>query len=592
MKKHIKICVVNILLANIILLIGGIYVGSSSEAQTPTKLLTVKKPGSNISIMDVWSDNRVGIGTSNPASTLEVAGTGITLGGVTRTTWPTGSGTGAFTDTGSLAYYTGGNVGIGLTSPGATLDIKGNLTTALTGTLTVPAASTGVIGSGTSFTTELTIGSAIKIGSEVFTIVSIADDTHLTLDTAHTAGALNATCFKGGNLLSMQNRAGVSRLVVNGDTGNVGIGTTGPGGKLHIESTGDILAILDSDSNNSGEDDNPRLELRQDGEIVIGGLGYVGTAGQIYANSTVNAMYLVNDSGTDLQLGTNNAARVTINNTGNVGIGTISPGVKLAVNGNVTIGSSSGGVNPKVELLVETTRQYGLESSTTGSVGYSVRGLASGVSSVGVYGLSTGGAGTGLYGKATSGFGVFGSGSAWSFYASGTGTDYGPFTGGHEVRLSNDFPVDIQTGMIVSVTGEARVRKNEDGAVSISSTLPTVTLSDKADDKAVFGVYDGKAYLDKEHWYNASESERFARVNALGEGRVWVSNINGDIEAGDYITTSDIPGYGHRQKDDLLHSYTLGKAIETIDWDSVTDTVDLNGQTHKVYLLAVVYTSG
>jgi len=81
-------------------------------------------------------------------------------------------------------------------------------------------------------------------------------------------------------------------------------------------------------------------------------------------------------------------------------------------------------------------------------------------------------------------------------------------------------------------------------------------------------------------------------VNALGDGRAWVSNINGNIEVGDYITTSLIPGYGQRQDDDLLHSYTLGKATETVDWDSVTETVQFNGKTFKIYLIAVVYTSG
>jgi hypothetical protein len=71
-----------------------------------------------------------------------------------------------------------------------------------------------------------------------------------------------------------------------------------------------------------------------------------------------------------------------------------------------------------------------------------------------------------------------------------------------------------------------------------------------------------------------------------------VSDVNGPIAAGDYITTSEIPGYGQRQDDDLLHSYTLGKAIETVDWEDVTDMVEYDGQTVKVRLLAVIYTSG
>ncbi|GMR11466.1 MAG: hypothetical protein BMS9Abin28_2298 [Anaerolineae bacterium] len=67
---------------------------------------------------------------------------------------------------------------------------------------------------------------------------------------------------------------------------------------------------------------------------------------------------------------------------------------------------------------------------------------------------------------------------------------------------------------------------------------------------------------------------------------------NGDIEAGEHISTSELPGYGQRQDDDLLHSFTLGKATETVDWDAVTETVASNGQEYRVCLLAVVYTSG
>ena len=98
--------------------------------------------------------------------------------------------------------------------------------------------------------------------------------------------------------------------------------------------------------------------------------------------------------------------------------------------------------------------------------------------------------------------------------------------------------------------------------------------------------------MHDEHWYRAQAGERFATVNSLGEGRVWISNTNGGIKAGDYITTSLLPGYGQLQHDDLIHSYTLGKAIETVDWDTVTETVGFAGKTFKVYLVAVVYTSG
>jgi hypothetical protein len=208
--------------------------------------------------------------------------------------------------------------------------------------------------------------------------------------------------------------------------------------------------------------------------------------------------------------------------------------------------------------------------------------------------LARGTFGRGVLGYAigTNSTGVRGRGEQYDFYASGPGTNYGPFTGAHEVRFAQDFPEDIRLGMIVSVTGRAEKRKKEDDETSLSSTLPTVTPTQKVRDKAVLGVLVSEGPLDKDHWYESRDGERFGVVNALGEGRVWVSNRNGDIEAGDYITTSSIPGYGQKQDDDLLHSYTLGKAIETVDWDSVTETVDSNGETYKVYLIAVVYTSG
>lgn len=257
-------------------------------------------------------------------------------------------------------------------------------------------------------------------------------------------------------------------------------------------------------------------------------------------------------------------------------------------------------------LRVDTTGSYGLYGTSTGYPGYGVYGYAAGTSGgYGVYGYAASNSGYGVFGYApgtygegtfgyapgTNGRGVLGNGGQYDFYAVGPGVNYGPFTGAHEVKLSDDFPRDVKPGMIVSATGETKTRVHN-GTVSLSSTLPTVRLSSTANDKAVLGALVSEAPLPKEHWYNSSNGERFGIVNALGEGRVWVSNLNGEVQAGDYITTSPVPGYGQKQDDDLLHSYTLGKATENVDWNSATETVEFNGQRYKVYLTAVVYTSG
>ena len=275
----------------------------------------------------------------------------------------------------------------------------------------------------------------------------------------------------------------------------------------------------------------------------------------------------------------------------------------------------------------EGTGVYGEAASTQDWVHYGGKFKASGQNGVGAYGISTGSQGKGVFGEApkyggyfissaslgravyaeaqetnsigiygkavhANSTGVWGEGANWDFYANGAGTNYGPFTGAHEVRFAQDFPENVRPGLIVSVTGKTLIRRKENGEISLSSTLPTVTLARTLQDRAVFGVLVSQGPLPEGHWYRAKEGERFGVVNALGEGRVLVTDVNGPIEPGDYITTSPIPGYGQRQDDDILHSYTLGKAIEKVDWENVTETVDFNGRSVKAYLIAVVYTSG
>jgi hypothetical protein len=178
------------------------------------------------------------------------------------------------------------------------------------------------------------------------------------------------------------------------------------------------------------------------------------------------------------------------------------------------------------------TTGRGVYGETTGTEGRAVYGKAKGASGIGVYG----------YGAGTSGIGVYGRGIEYDFYA-GNGT-YGPFTGAHEVKFSEDMPEKMLPGMVVSTTGKTEARSDESGKISVSSTLPTVKLSAKANDKAVFGVIVSEGPLPKDHWYESQDEESFGIVNALGEGRVWVTNRNGNIGNGDYVTTSEIPGYG------------------------------------------------
>jgi len=79
----------------------------------------------------------------------------------------------------------------------------------------------------------------------------------------------------------------------------------------------------------------------------------------------------------------------------------------------------------------------------------------------------------------------------------------------------------------------------------------------KAYDKSVFGVYSGKH----------EKEGNLHLIYALGDGQILISKEGGDIEIGDYLTTSSQEGHAMKQGDDLLHNYTVAKALETVDWD-------------------------
>ena len=68
-------------------------------------------------------------------------------------------------------------------------------------------------------------------------------------------------------------------------------------------------------------------------------------------------------------------------------------------------------------------------------------------------------------------------------------------------------------------------------------------------------------------------------INGLGEGMVWVCDKSGNLENGDYITSSTAAGYGQLQSDDLMHNYTVGKITQDCDFTTLTITrwVDLAG---------------
>ena len=85
------------------------------------------------------------------------------------------------------------------------------------------------------------------------------------------------------------------------------------------------------------------------------------------------------------------------------------------------------------------------------------------------------------------------------------------------------------------------------------------------------------------------DERRRIRVASIGEGGIWVTNEYGNIENGDYITTSSIAGYSTKQDDDLLHNYTVAKATQPYNFASASNDSDLG---YKSVLIACTYHCG
>ncbi|MGA0120645.1 MAG: hypothetical protein ACO3HJ_04240, partial [Methylophilaceae bacterium] len=117
--------------------------------------------------------------------------------------------------------------------------------------------------------------------------------------------------------------------------------------------------------------------------------------------------------------------------------------------------------------------------------------------------------------------------------------------------------------------------KKGNQAITQNETLPYCSLACKNRDKSCFGVIseseDPNERVDR---YGAfctpfekEDGDTRIYINSLGEGALWVTNKNGPLESGDYITTCDLSGYGMKQDDDILHNYTVAKITMDCDFN-------------------------
>ncbi len=243
----------------------------------------------------ITSAGKVGIGTTSPSQTLDVAGniqaTGASSiaalydsnhymrveanasGGVLKGT--DGGVVTTFVRSYGDSYFNGGNIGIGTTSPNSTLHVKS---------------------SGTNSQSLLRLES--NSGTRAFIGSDAQDDSYLYL-------------YDSSDTLKTAFRTDGNHSYIAGG-GNFGIGTTSPSESLHVS------GVARADTLRAGGGSN-------------------SAPGIAFINSTTTG--LTNPAIATLGFVTGGQERIRINSSGNVAIGTSTPYEKLHVNGRVRASS-------------------------------------------------------------------------------------------------------------------------------------------------------------------------------------------------------------------------------------------------------------
>lgn len=259
---------------------------------------------------------------------------------------------------GDAFFVTSGNTGAGETYVCNNVGTITFGTTAITfvqvSATQVYSAGTGLTLTGTTFSLTAPVATSLGgTGLSSFTsggAVYATSTSALTTGTLPvTAGGTGATSLTSGYLVKGNGTSAVSASVIY-DTGtNVGIGTASPGAKLAVASGNINLTDLYA-------------------------LNWGAQSTYIYGSSSAG----------NIKLATNNTDRVTVDASGNVGIGTSAPGAKLnvqqAVTGSVTsllLSRTTGNVGDEQSIvwqqndlsnLQAASIAAGVDSATSGSL--------------------------------------------------------------------------------------------------------------------------------------------------------------------------------------------------------------------------------
>ena len=212
------------------------------------------------------------------------------------------------------SYITGGNGG----SEGAALTLAVDATSANTASKVVARDASG------NFSAGVITGTRLEARNSGATQIYLDSTTSGSKEIVfQNNGATAGYVWASGSYVGLGGGGAATSLFVTAASGNTGIGTTSPGGRLEVNfpvaSGATALILRTSDGGANGT-------IRWQNSTAVNG----AAIGSNYNVSDVGALEFLNG----------NTTNVIFRSSGNVGIGTTAPGQKLEVNGNILAGNS------------------------------------------------------------------------------------------------------------------------------------------------------------------------------------------------------------------------------------------------------------
>jgi hypothetical protein len=192
--------------------------------------------------------------------------------------------------------------------------------------------------------------------------------------------------------------------------------------------------------------------------------------------------------------------------------------------------------------------------------------------------------------------GFVGGANNYDFYADGTGTNYGPFTGNHDILISvgetltpGDLVVDVKrvaekdwSNAVFEVAKSTQPNQAGCRGVFVGTLVPLSEVQPAVFIESRTLVDDQPVTVMTAQYEAIKDQYLFGSMSCLGEGLIQVTGEAGNIAVDTLLVTSSTAGVAMAQSDDIIRSKTVAKAREPVVFTF----------SNEVKIIACIYLGG